>query len=151
MKIICNNKKANFEYFLVDKLVCGLVLFGSEVKSIREGGISLDQSFIHVDKKGEMYLKNCYIKPYDKTTSYAPDIRRDRKLLLNRKEINKFYEKVKVKGFSLIPLKVFISDKNLVKIEIALAQGKHLYDKRKSLKEKDVNREINRAMSKINR
>ena len=150
MKIICNNKKANFEYFIVDKYVAGLVLFGSEVKSIREGGISLDQSFIFIEK-GEIFLKNCYIKPYDKTTCYAPDIRRDRKLLLNKSEIAKLFEKVKTKGLTLVPLKVFISDKNLVKIEIALAQGKHLYDKRKSIKERDVNREINRAMSKINR
>lgn len=146
MKIICNNKKAGFEYFLLDKYEAGIVLFGSEVKSIREGGVSLDQSFIFV-QNGEIFLKNCYIKPYDKTTCYAPDIRRDRKLLLNKQEIIKLETKVKTKGLTVVPLKVFISNKNLIKVDIALAQGKHTYDKKNTIKQRDVDREVKRQLA----
>lgn len=145
MKVICNNKKANFEYFLLDKYVAGIVLYGSEVKSVRQGGISLDQSFLYITN-GELYIKNSYIKRYEKATAFLPDIRRDRKLLLNRGEIDRLQNKVKTKGLTLIPLKVFINDRNLIKVEIALAKGKHTYDKKDTLKEKDVNRDISRQI-----
>lgn len=140
MKIVATNKKAKFEYFLLEKFKCGIVLQGSEVKSIRNGGMSLDQCFIDI-KNGEMFIKNCFIKQYDKASSYAPDTRRDRKLLLNKAEIYKINEKVQKKGFTLIPVYAYF-DRQYVKIEIALAKGKKLYDKRESLKQADIERNI---------
>lgn len=144
IKLINNNKKAYHEYFIEDTYEAGIVLVGSEVKSIRDGGISLTDSFIFI-KDGELFLKNCYIKQYEKSSSFSPDTKRSRKLLLNRQEINKIQKKVKEKGYSIIPTKAYLKD-NLVKIEIAVAKGKHLYDKRDVEKEKSVNKEISRVL-----
>ena len=113
---------------------------GCEVKSIREGHVSLLNSFVQVTK-GEMWLKNCYIKTYEKTTSFCPDERQKRKLLMNKKEILKIQAQVSEKGLSVVPLKVYLNKKNLFKVEIALARGKKLYDKRRTIKERDQKRE----------
>lgn len=143
MKLITNNKKAYYEYEILEKLEAGIVLEGSEVKSIREGHISLSGSFIFVNNN-EVFLKNCFIKTYEMTSAYAPDERRSRKLLLNRREISKILDSVQKKGLTCVPLKVYLTPRNLVKIEIGIARGKKLYDKRQAIKERDLKRELSR-------
>ena len=143
MKVISNNKKAFYNFFVSDLVEAGIVLEGCEVKSVRAGGASLTDSFVVV-KNGEMFLKNAYIKPYEKTSSFKPDERRTRKLLLNKGEIQKFERMVKEKGFSIVPTKIYFNNANKVKVEIGLAKGKKLYDKRQTLKEKSVKRDIER-------
>lgn len=140
MKLIANNKKASFNYFLSDFIQAGIVLEGSEVKSLRLGYANLDDSFVFL-KDGEVFLKNAYIKPYEKSSSYIPDSRRSRKLLLNKMEIVRLEQKMRQKGFSCVPTKIYFQG-GFVKVEIALAKGKKLYDKRDTLKEKSVQREI---------
>ncbi len=143
MKVISNNKKAFFDFFISDLLETGIVLEGCEVKSVRAGGASLTDSFVVV-KNGEMFLKNAYIKPYEKTSSFKPDERRSRKLLLNKAEILKYERMVKEKGFSIVATKIYFNDAGKVKVEIGLAKGKKLYDKRQTLKDKAVKRDIER-------
>ena len=143
MKVISNNKKVFFDYFVSDLVEAGIVLEGCEVKSIRNGGASLIDSFV-VIKNGEAVLKNAYIATYDKTTSFRPDERRDRKLLLNKSEILKLQRMAKEKGFTLVATKLYINDRGKVKVEIGLAKGKKLYDKRASLKEKQIKRDLQR-------
>ena len=144
IKIVCNNKKAYHNYFISDTYETGIELLGSEVKSIRAGGVSINDSFISI-KDGEVILKNAFIKSYDKTTSYAPNQMRNRKLLLHKYEIDKLHKQVVVKGFSLVPLKVYLKN-GLVKLEIGLAKGKKLYDKREGLKEKTESRKLDREL-----
>lgn len=144
IKVICNNKKAYHNYFISDTYETGIVLLGSEVKSIRAGGMSINDSFISI-KNGEVWLKNAFIKPYEKTSSFIPDQSRNRKLLLNRIEIDKLSKQVIVKGFALIPLKVYLKD-GLVKVEIGIGKGKKLYDKRDVLKQKDIGRQLDREL-----
>ena len=143
MKVVSNNKKAFYNFFVSDLVEAGIVLEGCEVKSVRAGGASLTDSFV-VIKNGEMFLKNAYIKPYEKTSSFKPDERRTRKLLLNKSEIQKFERMVKEKGFSIVPTKIYFNNSGKVKVEIGLAKGKKLYDKRQTLKEKSVKRDIER-------
>ena len=143
MKVISNNKRAYNDYFVSDLVEAGIVLEGSEVKSVRAGGASLSESFVIV-KNGEIFLKNAYIKPYEQTTSFKPDERRTRKLLLNKSEIEKFARAVKEKGFTLVATKIYFNKSGKVKVEIGLAKGKKLYDKRQTLKEKSVKRDIER-------
>ena len=144
IKIMYSNKKAEHNFFVSDNLETGIELFGSEVKSIKAGGVSIADSFIFI-KNGEIYIKNMYVKPYEKTASYAPNPTRDRKLLLHKEEIEKFEKKVKTKGFSIMPLKVYVKD-GKVKLEIALAKGKKLYDKRDVLAEKAQKRDLEREL-----
>ena len=144
IKIICNNKKAYHNFFISDNIEAGVELVGSEVKSVRAGGVNINDCFV-VIKSGEVYIKNMYIKPYEKTTSYAPNPLRDRKLLLHREEIDKLSKKVKIKGFSIVPTKVYLSG-GRVKIEIALAKGKKLYDKREVIAEKTQKRNLEREL-----
>ena len=143
MKVISNNKRAYYDYFVSDLVEAGIVLAGSEVKSVSAGGASLSESFVIV-KNGEIFLKNAYIKPYEQTTSFKPDERRTRKLLLNKSEIEKFARAVKEKGFTLVATKIYFNKSGKVKVEIGLAKGKKLYDKRQTLKEKSVKRDIER-------
>jgi len=145
MKIIANNKKANFEYFLISTFEAGIVLVGSEVKSIRLGHVSLNESFITFSKDGEAFIKNMHISTYDNIGFEKVDEKRTRKLLLNKQEINKIYSKVQEKGFTCVPTKVYLKD-NLVKIEIALAKGKHTYDKKDTLAKKDIERDTQRQL-----
>ena len=144
MAVVTNNKKAFFNYFISDLTEAGIELKGCEVKSIREGGISLNESYVTV-KNGELFLLNAYIKPFEKATSFVPDERRTRKLLLHKAEIEKFERKVKEKGFSIMPTKVYFRH-GKVKVEIGLAKGKKLYDKRDVMKEKSMKQEIDRYM-----
>lgn len=145
MKTITVNKKAYFNYFISDETETGIILEGSEVKSIRNGHISIAESFVQI-KDGEVFLKNAYIKPYDKSGSFIPDSRKNRKLLLNKSEIIKFQKQLDTKGFTLVPLKVYFSNRNKVKVLIGLGKGKKLYDKREVLKEKAINRETAREI-----
>lgn len=142
IKVIASNKKAFHNYFISNLTEAGIALVGSEVKSIRLNGISLNESYVLI-KNGEIFLKNAYIKSYENASVFKPDERRDRKLLLHKKEIEKFEDAVKQKGFSIMATKVYLS-KGKVKVEVGLAKGKKLYDKRETMKERAVNREIER-------
>ena len=145
MKVVAVNKSASFEYFIEEKFEAGIVLEGSEVKSIRKSNCNLSDSFCFV-RKGEVTLKNMHIAVYDRSGAFnTRDSRRDRKLLLHKSEIAKIVGKVNEKGYTLVPLKVYFKD-SLIKVEVALCRGKHTYDKRQSLKEKDLKREADRHM-----
>ena len=142
------NKRARFEYIILDRYTAGIQLFGTEIKSIREGKASLLDSYCAVEH-GEMYIKQMHIAEY-RFGSYANhDAKRDRKLLLQRKEIRKLEKATKDTGKTIIPLVLFINEKGLAKVEIALCQGKHTYDKRQSLREADDKREM-AQMRKMN-
>ena len=140
MKIV--NRKAKFEYEILDTYVAGIVLQGSEVKSIRNGRCNISDSFCIVDNN-EVILKNCHISKYDSDKFTKHEELRDRKLLLTKKEILKLKEKSQIAGITIIPLKLFLQH-NLIKVEIGLCKGKKLYDKRESIKERDIERELSR-------
>ncbi len=145
IKTIALNKSATHEYFVLEKIEAGIVLEGGEIKSIRLGNCSLRDSFCMVEK-GEMMLKNMHIAVYDKSASFnTKDSKRDRKLLLHKEETVRLKSKVNEKGLALVPLKMYFKD-SLVKIELGLCQGKHTFDKKKSLMEKDVMREKERIL-----
>ncbi|MCG9912193.1 MAG: SsrA-binding protein SmpB [Flavobacteriales bacterium] len=143
-KIEIRNKRATFDYEILDTLTAGIVLTGTEIKSLRAGKANLTDSFCLVEK-GEVFVKNMHISEYEKGGHYNHEPKRDRKLLLNRKEINKWHTKLKEKGLTMVPLKLFINPKGLAKLDIGLARGKKTYDKRESLKEKDAKRQIERV------
>ena len=144
MKIIAENRKALHDYFIEDKLEAGIVLEGSEVKSVREGKVNLKDSYCII-KNGECFLLGTNISTYDKTTMLAPDANRNRKLLLSKQEILKLERKTKIKGYTIIPLKIYFKNQ-LVKIEIALAKGKQEFDKKDTIKAKDIKREQEREL-----
>lgn len=141
------NKKASFEYFLEERFTAGMLLSGTEIKSIRAGKASILEAYC-VAYKGEVFIRNMHVTAYENGSFYNHTPRADRKLLLNRKEINRIEKFLSVKGNTLIPLKVFISEKGWAKLEFACATGKKLHDKRQTLKEKDDKREMDRAMKR---
>jgi len=145
MKIITTNKKAHFEYFVLEEFTAGISLVGSEVKSIRSGYVSINDCYVQF-RGGEAFIINMYIKNYPYTTQYELDERRTRKLLLNKREINYLLGKVTEKGLTVIPLKLYFNQ-GLVKVEIALCKGKQLYDKRQTLKKRDIERDIARELN----
>ncbi|MCH5323477.1 MAG: SsrA-binding protein SmpB [Helicobacter sp.] len=146
MKIIATNKKATFDFFILEKMEAGIELKGSEVKSIRAGRVNLKDSFVKIIQ-GEAFLFQAHISTLGTTNPYyKPDEKRPRKLLLHRKEIDKLFGKSQVSGMSIVALKLYFNAKNKAKLEIALAKGKNLHDKRESLKEKIQNREIAQAL-----
>ncbi len=138
------NKKASFEYHLLQSYEAGIILSGTEVKSVRDGKTNINEAYCQFDKNGELWIKNMHISEYKLGTYYNHEPKRDRKLLLKKSELKKLHRKVMEKGFTIVPVKVYFSERGLVKIEIALAQGKRSYDKRHSIKEKDMKREGNR-------
>jgi SsrA-binding protein len=142
-KIEIKNKRAHFEYFLSDELTAGIVLSGTEIKSIRLGKVNLTDAYCAFFK-GELFIRNMHISEYVFGSYNRHEPRSERKLLLNRRELKKYELKTKEKGYTIIPLRLFINDGGLAKVEIALARGKKLYDKRDSLKEKDIQREMDR-------
>lgn len=146
-KINIRNKKASFEYAFIDKYVAGIQLNGTEIKSIRDSKASINEAYCFV-KDSEIFIKNMHIAIYEAGSYNNHDPKRDRKLLLNKTEIKKIEKKMKDKGLTLIPLVLFLNEKGLAKIEIAIAKGKKLYDKRESLKEQDSKRMIGRLMKK---
>jgi SsrA-binding protein len=144
MKILDKNKKAYFDFLIEEKFEAGIVLIGTEVKSVRGGNVTLKDSFCFV-QGNEIYLKNCFIAPYLKGSVWNEDPRRDRKLLLKKREIARLIGKIKTKGYTLVPLMIYL-DKHLVKVEIGLGRGKKLHDKRETLREKDIQRDMERSI-----
>jgi len=138
------NKKAEFEYFLTSRYEAGIVLVGTEIKAIKEGKANLVDAYCAF-RKNELFVMGMHIGKFSKGTHYNHDPFQVRKLLLNKRELKKLYAKVKQKGHTIIPTRIFISERGYAKLEIALAQGKKKYDKRKSIKEKDVRREMDRS------
>ena len=143
-KIIAQNKKAYHDYFVDEKYEAGIALFGTEVKSIRNGSVNLKDAYCSV-KDGELYVIGMHISPYEKGNIFNREPRRDRKLLMHKREIMKLHGITTQKGLTLVPLSLYFSGKN-VKVEVGLCRGKKLYDKRDSLAEKQTNREIDRRM-----
>jgi SsrA-binding protein len=148
-KIICNNKKAYHEYFIEEKFEAGMVLTGTEVKSIRMGKANLNDSFALV-RSGEAFLNNLHISPYDFGNRENHDPDRMRKLLLHKKEITKLFSRIREQGYSLVPLRLYFKN-GLVKVEMGLAKGKKLYDKRQDLKQKDQKLEMAKALKSRNK
>ena len=142
MKLIANNKKAFHDYFIEDTYEAGIALAGTEVKSLRMGKCSIKESFIRVEN-GEVYIYGMHISPYEKGNIFNKDPLRPKKLLLHKYEINKLAGKIAEKGYTLVPLKVYIKG-DLIKVEIGLARGKKLYDKRQDIAKKDQRREVER-------
>ena len=144
-KVICTNRAASHEYFILDRLEAGVVLEGGEVKSLRQGNVNLKDSFC-VILNGELFIKNMHVAVYDKSGAFnTKDSRRDRKLLLHREEILKVGAKIAQKGLTLVPLKLYFKQ-SLIKMELGVCQGKHTYDKKRSIMEKDIKREKEREI-----
>ena len=143
---VIENRKARYDYFIEDSITCGMVLTGTEVKSIRTGQAQLKDSFAKIEK-GEAWLYNCHISPYKFGNRFNHSPLRKRKLLLHKKELLKLYGKIKEKNYALIPLKIFFSH-NFAKLELGLAKGKKTYDKRETIKKKELQRAIKEVKSK---
>lgn len=137
------NRKAKFEFTFVDTFEAGIILVGPEVKSLRAGNANMTDAYCFF-RKGELFIRGLYIAEYNMAHHFVPDPRQERKLLLNKRELKKLERKAKEKGFTIIPYKIFFNDRGLVKIEIALAQGKKVHDKRQSIKDKDARRDLDR-------
>jgi len=147
MKLICQNKKANFEYDILDKYEAGIVLTGDEIKSVRAGNMSINESFCQI-RNNKLKLKNAYIKNYENSYNSkreSTDERKDRLLLLHKKEILRIQEAIEQKGLTIVPTKAYF-DKKYLKIEIAVAKGKKLYQKKQTIKERDLDRSTARFL-----
>lgn len=142
-----NNRQAYFHYHIEDKYVAGMVLLGTEVKSIREGKVSFNDAFCIFDR-GELWVRGLYINSYSHGNQNNHIEVHDRKLLLQRKELKKLEAKVKEKGFTIVPLRIFFNDKHLAKLEIGVGRGKKDYDKRETIKERDIQKEMKRYIKK---
>ena len=143
-KINILNKKAKFQYEILDKYVAGIVLTGTEIKSIRSSKASIAESFCEFNAQGELFVINMTIEEYAFGNYYNHKPKAERKLLLNKRELKKLEREVNIKGNSIIPLRLFVNDKGLAKLEIALAKGKKLYDKRETIKDRDHKRQLDR-------
>ena len=137
------NKKAYFEFELLDKFIAGIQLTGTEIKSVREGKVNMNDAWCYF-QKNELWVRNLNISTYERGTHYNHEPLRPRKLLLNKKELNKLESKLKERGYTIVPLRFFISDRGFAKLEISLAKGKKLHDKRDTIKERDAKREMER-------
>ena len=144
MKLISKNKKADFEYFFSDSVEAGVVLTGAEVKSVKLGHANINDAFCLI-RGGEGWLKNAFVASYEKGSAFNPEERRDRKLLLHRDEIDRLEGKINRKGFTLVPRKIYFKD-NKVKVEIGVAEGKKLHDKRQTIKDRDIKRDAEREI-----
>ncbi len=142
------NRRAEYEYNLLERIEAGIVLTGTEIKSIRQGKANLNDAYCYF-KKNELFIRSMFVAEYPFATYFNHEPRRPRKLLLKRSELRKLEKKVKERGLTIVPLKLYINDRGFAKVEIALAQGKKVYDKRKSIKEKDSKREVERALKRI--
>lgn len=141
-KFVLKNKKAHFQYFLEDKFTAGIELRGTEIKSIRAGKASINEGYCHVSG-GELFV-HMHIAEYSHGGSFNHEPKRPRKLLLTRRELKKIQNKVTIRGYTIIPVKLFINPKGLAKMEVAVAKGKKIYDKREDIKQKDLKREMDR-------
>ena len=148
MKTLAENRKARHDYFIEETFEAGISLCGTEVKSIRKGAMNLKDSFVSF-RDGEAFIKNMHVSPYEQGNIFNRDPLRDRRLLLHKREINYLYGAVKQKGFSVIPLSVYLKD-SLVKVQIGLCRGKKLYDKRADMATKDAKRQMDRAIKEKN-
>ena len=146
MEVVINNKKAAFEYNFLVSYTAGIMLTGTEVKSIRDGKANLSDAFCIVTN-GEIWMKNMHISEYSHGSYNNHDPKRMRKLLLNKNEIQKIISRLKEKGNTIIPVKLFFNDRGIAKVEIAVARGKKMYDKREDIKKKDVEREMKRNLA----
>jgi SsrA-binding protein len=144
-KVVATNRKAFHDYHIEDKLEAGIVLRGTEVKSLREGLVNLRDSYASVDR-GEIFLHNCHINPYSHGNILNHEPLRPRKLLLHQKEITQLIGKTQQKGLTLIPLRIYFSPRGHAKVELALARGKKQYDRREAIREREAGREVERAM-----
>ena len=145
MKIIANNKRANYDYDISLNISSGLVLTGSEVKSLRNNSSSIKEAYVE-EKRGELWLCNCYIKKYESSSQKDINPNRQRKLLISKKELHKLMGSVKKDGFTIVPISMFFNEKGLVKLNIGLGRGKKKYDKRQSQKLKDWNKSKQRLL-----
>ena len=139
------NRKARHEYIFIQKYEAGIVLTGTEIKSIREAKVQMGEAYCYF-KHEELFIKDMHISPYSHGNLFNPDPRRERKLLLNKKELQKLKAKMEQGGLTVIPVKLYFTERNIAKLEIALSKGKKLYDKRQDLKEKDMQRNISRGV-----
>jgi len=142
-KVVATNRKASFEYFLLEKFEAGLALQGSEIKSIRAGQISIQESFVEIENGQEAFLVEAHIAPYEQANRFNHEPRRKRRLLLHKKEIRKLWDNVRIKGMAIVPTRVYIKN-GRAKIEIALAKGKKAYDKRATIAKRDEARSAER-------
>jgi len=143
VKVVATNRKAKFEYFLLETFEAGISLQGSEIKSIRAGQMSLGEAYVKIDMK-EAWLINAHIAPYEQANRFNHDPLRERRLLLHKKEIRKIWDAIRQKGMTVVPVEVYLKD-GRAKVEIALAKGKKLYDKRDALAQRDQEREMSRS------
>ncbi|MDR3575140.1 MAG: SsrA-binding protein SmpB [Anaerolineaceae bacterium] len=141
IKVVSTNRKAHFEYFLLENFEAGIQLFGSEIKSVRAGQVSLVEAYIRVDGK-EAWLVNAHIAPYEAANRFNHEPTRDRRLLLHKREIRELWDSVRLKGVTVVPVKMYLKD-GLAKLEIAIAKGKKLYDKRDEIAKRDLERDHN--------
>jgi SsrA-binding protein len=144
-KVVARNRKAYHDYSIEDTVEAGLVLIGSEIKSIRDGRVNLRDSYATIDDYGEVWLHNAHVAPYDPASRFGHEPRRTRKLLLHKRQIARLQTQVQAKGYTLIPLRMYIRD-NLAKVELALARGKRQYDKRAAIAKRDDERRVRRAI-----
>ncbi|HSO12157.1 MAG TPA: SsrA-binding protein SmpB [Anaerolineales bacterium] len=143
IKVVATNRKASFEYFLLEKFEAGLALQGSEIKSIRAGQISIQESYVDIENGGQAFLVEAHIAPYEQANRFNHDPRRKRRLLLHKKEIRKLWDNVRIKGMTIVPTRVYLKN-GRAKIEIALAKGKKAYDKRATIAKRDEARSAER-------
>lgn len=148
VKIISKNKKASFNYYLSEFLECGIELFGTEIKSIRDGGVNINDAYVFI-RNMEAYVINMNISPYKKGNIFNKDPLRDKKLLMHKKEILRYSQKAEQGGFSIVPTKIYFKD-GRCKIEIAIAKGKKLYDKREDIKNRDIKKDIAQKIKDYN-
>jgi SsrA-binding protein len=149
IKVIARNKKASHDYFILEKYECGIELFGTEVKSIRQGKINLTDAYASIDD-GEVYVKGMNISPFEQGNIFNRDPLRHKRLLMHKREILKLYGQLKTQGYSLIPLSVYLKGSR-VKLELGLCKGKKLYDKREDIAKRDAKRDMDRAIKSRNR
>ena len=150
-KLVAANKKARHDYFIDETYEAGIVLTGTEIKSVRAGKVSIKESYAKIDGRGELIIYGMHISPYEQGNRYNVDPLRERKLLLHRKEISKLIGLLKTKGYTLVPLSVYLNEDGRAKVEIGLARGKKNYDKRDAIAAKDAARKIDRAIKERSR
>lgn len=144
-KTVAVNRKARHDYFIVDTIECGIVLMGTEIKSVRDGKVNLKDGYAKIEK-GELWLMNVHISPYEKASWYQHDPRQNRKLLLHKAELRKLGSKIKEKGFTLVPLSMYLKGGRLAKVALGVAQGKTAHDKRDAIIERDAKRSMAREI-----
>ena len=144
-KVVATNRKAYHDYSIEDTLEAGLVLIGSEIKSIRDGRVNLRDSYAVIDEHGEVWMHNAHVAPYDPASRFGHEPRRARKLLLHKRQIARWQTRAQAKGYTLVPLRIYIRD-NRAKVELALARGKRQYDKRAAIAKREDERRVRRAM-----